>query len=74
MHTSGQVKCANCDYVDSVADQPDQHICRVDPGTIQVVPSQGLGGVQLRVVTFWRPVKADTDWCGRFIQRGTWRG
>lgn len=73
MPKASAMLCKNCDYCDTAVEQPDQHICRNEPGTVSVVPVQGITGPQIRVMTFWRPVNPQHDWCGRFLPKGTWR-
>ena len=54
------LKCKNCACWNIQRDESGQ--CRKNPPAAALIPTQGIGGQTLAVVSFWPETKSE-DWC-----------
>ncbi len=65
------VTCETCAYRDTLrqgASLVTSDICRGMPPTVAAIPSVGVSGPQVQVVTLWPAVNIETDFCGMHSQ------
>ncbi len=59
------MQCKDCENWNPQRDEAGQ--CRAHVPSAALVPSQGIGGPGLAVVTYWPETKPD-DWCGEWME------
>lgn len=56
--------CESCEFYAAIAENAGQ--CRAHPPNAALVPTQGIGGPQLQVTSYWPQVQNDF-FCGEFM-------